>query len=76
MAKVRGAVVIDTEKCKGCGLCVEACKFQVFQLSQHVNLKGYTPAFMANFENCTGCTNCATICPDAVITVYRVKENN
>ncbi|MBQ3691601.1 MAG: 4Fe-4S binding protein [Bacteroidales bacterium] len=75
MAKVRGAVVIDKEKCKGCGLCVETCKFQVLQLSQQVNLKGYNPAFMVNPQNCTGCTNCAVICPDAVITVYRAKEN-
>jgi Fe-S-cluster-containing hydrogenase component 2 len=22
---------------------------------------------------CTGCTNCAVVCPDGVITVYRVK---
>jgi 2-oxoglutarate ferredoxin oxidoreductase subunit delta len=22
-------------------------------------------------DNCTGCTNCALVCPDAVITVYR-----
>jgi 2-oxoglutarate ferredoxin oxidoreductase subunit delta len=76
MAKVRGAVVVDENKCKGCGLCVDACKFDVLQLSQKVNLKGYNPAFMVRPENCTGCTNCATVCPDAVITVYRVKENN
>ena len=25
-------------------------------------------------EDCTGCTNCATVCPDGVITVYRVKS--
>jgi 2-oxoglutarate ferredoxin oxidoreductase subunit delta len=22
-------------------------------------------------DNCTGCVNCALVCPDAVITVYR-----
>ncbi len=73
MAKVRGAVVVDSEKCKGCGLCVDICKFHVLALSPTVNLKGYNPAYMSEPENCTGCTNCATICPDAVITVYRAK---
>jgi 2-oxoglutarate ferredoxin oxidoreductase subunit delta len=29
---------------------------------------------MKNPENCTGCTNCAVVCPDGVITVYRVKN--
>lgn len=75
MAKVRGAVVVDTEKCKGCGLCVDACKLGVLALAQKVNLKGYNPAFMNEPDKCTGCTNCATVCPDTVITVYRAKED-
>ncbi|MGB2960420.1 MAG: 4Fe-4S dicluster domain-containing protein [Bacteroidota bacterium] len=25
-------------------------------------------------DNCTGCTNCAIVCPEAVITVYREKK--
>ncbi len=73
MSKVRGAVVVDNNKCKGCGLCVEACPCKVLTLSQKVNLKGYSYAYMAEPDKCTGCTNCATVCPDAVITVYRAK---
>ena len=76
MAKVIGAIVVDTEHCKGCGLCVEACKFDVLALSHKVNLKGYNYAEMKNPANCTGCTNCATVCPDTVITVYRAKTDN
>jgi len=37
-----------------------------------VNGKGYH--FMQQVrEECTGCTNCAVVCPDGVITVYRIK---
>jgi 2-oxoglutarate ferredoxin oxidoreductase subunit delta len=37
-----------------------------------VNGKGYH--FMQDIHGkCTGCTNCAVVCPDGVITVYRVK---
>ena len=25
-------------------------------------------------DNCTGCENCALVCPDAVITVYRTPK--
>ena len=25
MAKIKGAVVVNTERCKGCNLCVVAC---------------------------------------------------
>ena len=25
MAKFRGAIVVDIERCKGCGVCITAC---------------------------------------------------
>lgn len=75
MAKVRGAIVVDIEACKGCGVCVPACPTDVIALAKEVNGKGYPYAFMANPEACTGCTNCSIVCPDGVITVYRVKVN-
>ena len=70
---LRGAIVVDTERCKGCGVCVVNCPTQTIALSKEVNSKGYNFLYMENPERCTGCTNCATVCPDAVITVYRVK---
>ncbi|NVO03605.1 MAG: ferredoxin family protein [Bacteroidetes bacterium] len=72
MAKVKGEIVINIERCKGCVLCVAACNEQVIAMSKEVNGKGYHYAETVN-ENCTGCTNCAVLCPDGVITVYRVK---
>ena len=73
MAKVKGAITLDTEKCKGCELCVVACPTNVIRMSPDVNGKGYHYAYAENPENCTGCVNCAIVCPDAVITVYRTK---
>jgi 2-oxoglutarate ferredoxin oxidoreductase subunit delta len=73
MAKVRGAIEVDIEKCKGCGVCVTACPTNVIQLAKQVNGKGYNYAYMENPEACTGCANCALVCPDTVIEVYRVK---
>ncbi len=73
MAKVRGAVVVDNELCKGCNLCVVACPQNVLDLNKEVNSKGYHYSYMANPEACTGCTNCAMVCPDSCITVYRVN---
>lgn len=72
MAKIKGTVVVDTERCKGCDLCVQACPQDVLELNVKVNSKGYHYSTMKN-EDCIGCTACATVCPDAVITVYRVK---
>ncbi|GHT10243.1 ferredoxin [Bacteroidia bacterium] len=73
MAKIKGAIVVDTEQCKGCGLCAEACPAKVIALSHEVNGKGYTYAFMQNPDACIGCTSCALVCPDTVITVYKIK---
>ena len=73
MAKVRGAVVVDNEECKGCGLCVVACPYDVLAQNKQVNSRGYHFSFMETPENCIGCTNCAVVCPDTCITVYRVK---
>jgi 2-oxoglutarate ferredoxin oxidoreductase subunit delta len=76
MAKIRGAIVVDTEKCKGCEVCISACLQHVIGMSTDVNGKGYHFASMVKPEECTGCANCAIVCPDGVISVYRKKFDN
>jgi 2-oxoglutarate ferredoxin oxidoreductase subunit delta len=68
-----GKIIIDSERCKGCGLCVIVCPKDSIVISKKSNKKGYFPA-QATDSGCTGCAMCAIICPDAVIEVYR--ENN
>ena len=72
MAKITGDIVINSERCKGCEVCVAACPFSVIAMAKEVNSKGYHFAMKVNAE-CTGCTNCAVVCHDGVITVYRAK---
>ena len=62
MAKFRGAIVVDTERCKGCGVCITACPCGVIELAKEVNGKGYNYAFMANPEACIGCASCGINC--------------
>ena len=41
MAKMKGAIEVNTERCKGCGLCIIACPQKVIALANKVNLHGY-----------------------------------
>ncbi len=76
MSKTRGAILVNTERCKGCGLCIIACPLNLLTLSQkRVNHKGYPYAEQQNWTECTGCTSCAVVCPDGCISVYRKKED-
>jgi len=74
MAKARGAIVVNTEKCKGCNLCVVACPTNVIELNDDVNARGFQYSYPARHHDCTGCVSCAMVCPDLVITVYRAKR--
>ena len=65
-----GRIIIDTERCKGCGLCIAVCPNNSIVIAKESNKSGYFPAEATN-TGCTGCTQCAIVCPDAVIEVYR-----
>lgn len=73
MAKIKGAIVVDREACKGCGVCIVACPGKVLELSKEVNGKGYNYCYMQNPDDCIGCSNCGIVCPDGVISVYKIK---
>ncbi len=70
---IRGTVVINRDHCKGCSLCIPSCKQKSLALSKEINSQGYHYVELVQ-DNCTGCVNCALVCPDAVITVYRAKK--
>lgn len=73
MAKAIGTVEIDSNRCKGCNLCVVACPTSTLALREHeVNDRGYHFAYEQNPQACVGCGSCALVCPDACIEVFRV----
>ena len=65
-------VTFQTDLCKGCGLCVNACPKGGLTIdTSNINKKGYSPAVMAAEDKCIGCAFCATMCPDCIITVEK-----
>lgn len=73
MAKIKGAIVVDIERCKGCDLCVVACPLNVIGLAKEVNMKGYNHAQQVVEDKCNGCSSCAIVCPDGCISVFKVR---
>ena len=69
----KGAIEVDIQKCKGCSVCIENCPTKSIELSKKVNNKGYNYAEMVG-DACIGCSNCAIVCPDSVITQSEVME--
>ncbi len=69
------AVKIDRELCKSCELCIEFCPRDLLKLDAELNKRGVHPArFEGPQERCTGCGNCATICPDAAIEIEEITQ--
>lgn len=65
-------MTVDSERCKGCGLCITACPKKIIGIAKEIhNKKGYCPARCLDEEQCIGCAMCFSICPDCAITVER-----
>ena len=70
-----GTIVVNDDRCKGCGICIEFCPKNVLRLSDRINVMGYhSVELIAPDAPCTGCGICALMCPDWVITVYKESK--
>jgi 2-oxoglutarate ferredoxin oxidoreductase subunit delta len=68
----RGTVTIDVERCKGCELCIPACRPGVLRMSEATNGHGF--AYPLLVEGCTACRACYDVCPDFVFQVFKYTE--
>ena len=64
-------VTIDTERCKGCELCVAFCKPGALRMSESLNAAGLRFAETAAGRACIGCRQCVIMCPEAAIELER-----
>lgn len=59
---------INTNWCKGCGICVAFCPKKVLELDDRDKVMAARP------EDCVGCRMCELRCPDLAIEVETKEE--
>ena len=64
-------ITINDKFCKGCGYCVKYCAKNVLALEETINAKGYHVAYLAQADQCVGCLNCSSVCPEAAISITK-----
>ncbi|MFH1614029.1 MAG: 4Fe-4S binding protein [Planctomycetota bacterium] len=61
----------DIGRCKGCGLCVDACPRSNIRMSEEHNRLGHFYAQVIDESKCNGCGLCYRVCPDMVIEIEK-----
>ena len=63
-------VKIDSQKCKGCKLCIYYCPRKLIKESKKLNKKGiYVVEFDNSKDESFGCKQCAIMCPEGAIEI-------
>jgi ferredoxin len=62
--KEKAEIIIDAEKCNGCGLCVSVCKDLSLAIENKKAVKSNSSLF-----GCIGCGHCMAICPEGAIEI-------
>ena len=60
-------IIVETEKCIGCGECVDICPMEVYELQDEKSVP-------VNVEECVGCESCIEVCEQEAITVREIGE--
>ena len=67
-------VVLDSEHCDGCKLCIEFCPKELLDTdAEKFNSRMLHYVVAVNPEDCTGCRQCERICPTASIFIMETE---
>ena len=58
-------IIVDSEKCIGCGECVDICPVEVYELQDEKSVP-------VNIDDCVGCESCIEVCEQEAITVREI----
>ncbi len=55
-------VTVDTDKCVGCGECVDVCPVSVYEMNDG-------KSDPVHYEECLGCESCVEVCESNAISI-------
>ena len=58
-------IVVDEQKCKVCGECVQICPVEIYKLEGGKLVVG-------NSDECSGCQSCVSVCEAQAITISEI----
>ncbi|MFW5644321.1 MAG: ATP-binding protein [Bacteroidota bacterium] len=61
--------LIDKEKCSGCGICFQNCRFEAIMKDENDN-------YVVNPFQCEGCGLCERLCPEKAIITEKSQNNH
>jgi NAD-dependent dihydropyrimidine dehydrogenase PreA subunit len=75
-SREKAYVEIESNLCKECNLCIEACPVNVLRVSDKLNVMGYHPVEYTGI-GCTGCGICFYVCPEpGTFRIYKRAKKN
>ena len=69
--RIRGKIIIEKDKCKGCEYCIIYCPKKCITLSHAINIRGVHYAEFSRPETCIACGICGRVCPEVCIEVIQ-----
>lgn len=66
--------IVDLEKCRGCGKCIERCGLELWVLVDVEGGKKKAQVIDEAKDICHMCLSCSDGCPEEAITIIDVKE--
>ena len=59
-------ITINSEKCVGCGECVDICPVEVYELQDEKSVAVIE-------EDCMGCDSCVEVCEEDAIKIEEIE---